>query len=628
MLWGLVGLPVVAGAALAVAGRRADRVAVAAGVIVAAGVLALAVVAATVRPAVHAPLLTGIRAGLAVDGLSALMVVTVAGITLAVLVFAAGDAALRTARFVGFVVLFAGAMLVTVTATTLVVLLMAWEVMGATSWVLIGYHWRERESVRAAHSAFLTTRAADTGLYVAAGALLAGGVGTLDLTGVPDGPWLHVAAAGVVLAALGKSAQLPFSFWLSQAMRGPSPVSALLHSATMVAAGAYLLLRTAPLLESAGWAADAVAWVGVVTAIVMGLVAVAQSDLKQLLAASTCAQIGFMVLAAGVGSVEGGASQLVAHAATKSLLFLAAGAWLVAQGTKQLGELRGAARRFPLVGVTFTIGAAALAGLPPLSLWLTKDVVLAAALDRSPALYTAGLTAAVVATIYSTKAIWSVWAPVPTDERRVRRIGTDESAVRRWWGASLGPLAVLSASLGVLPLLLAARPAAWELGLSSVLSVGAAAVTWWLAGVHAERDTRAPRPRLAEVGGAVPPRVGVWGHACRWLSGALRSWLGLERAAHAGVVRPVLALARALARFDDRGFDAAVTASARGTRAVAGALDRRGELSVDGAVRAVAAGSRALGRIARRPQTGQVHQYYAQAAAALAVLALLVIVVR
>jgi NADH-quinone oxidoreductase subunit L len=350
---------------------------------------------------------------------------------------------------------------------------------------------------------------------VAAGALLAGGVGTLDLTGVPDGPRLHVAAAGVVLAALGKSAQLPFSFWLSQAMRGPSPVSALLHSATMVVAGAYLLLRTAPLLESAGWAADVVAWVGVATAVVLGLVAVAQSDLKQLLAASTCAQIGFMVLAAGVGSVERGALQLVAHAATTSLLFLAAGAWLAVLGTKQLGELRGAARRFPLVGVTFTIGAAALAGLPPLSLWLTKDVELAAALERSPALYAAGLTAAVVATSYSTKATWSVWAPVTTDERRVRRIGTDESAVRRWWGASLVPLAVLAASLGVLPLLVAPRPAAWELGLSGVLAAGAAAITWWIAsrGVHAERDTRAPRPRLAGVGGGVPARVGVWARA-------------------------------------------------------------------------------------------------------------------
>src|SRR4051812_13633802 len=167
MLWWLVAVPLLAGAGLALAGRRADRVAPAAGVLVAAAALALAITAAVVRPAVDAPLVAGIRAGLAVDGLSALMVVTLARATLAVLAFAAGETELRTARFVGSMLLFAGAMLVTVTATTLAVLLMAWEVMGAMSWALIAYRWWEPESVRAAHTAFLTTRLADVGLYVA-----------------------------------------------------------------------------------------------------------------------------------------------------------------------------------------------------------------------------------------------------------------------------------------------------------------------------------------------------------------------------------------------------------------------------------------------------------------------------
>jgi NADH-quinone oxidoreductase subunit L len=589
MLWWLVAVPLLAGAGLALAGRRADRVGPAAGVLVATATLALAITAALTRPTVDAPLLAGIRAGLAVDGLSALMVVTVAGATLAVLAYAAGEVELRTARFAGFMLLFAGAMLVTVTATTLAVLLMAWEVMGAMSWALIAYRWREPESVRAAHTAFLTTRLADVGLYVAAGAALAGGVETLALAELPAarGPWLHVATAGLVVAALGKSAQLPLSFWLSQAMRGPSPVSALLHSATMVAAGAYLLLRLAPLLAATGWAAPVVAWVGAGTALLMGLVAVAQTDLKQLLAASTCAQIGFMVLAAGVGGVEGGALQLVAHAATKSLLFLAAGAWLVLLGTKQLGELRGAARRYPLVGVTFTIGAASLAGLPPLSLWVTKDLVLAAALEQSAAIYAVGLAAALVSAVYSTKAVWWIWQPEPPSR-------SDERAVRRNGVLPLGSLAALAALLGI-PVL-ARAPALWELVLSAALAILAVALTWRVAG-------RIGAPPL------------------------LASWLGVERAAHAVVVRPVLALARLLARFDD-GLDRSVTAAARGTVAVARGLDRRGEGAADGAVRGIADAARALGRLARRPQTGQVHQYYAQAAAALAVLALVVIVVR
>ncbi|WP_308259206.1 NADH-quinone oxidoreductase subunit L [Pseudonocardia sp. H11422] len=597
LLWSLIAVPLAVGGLLAPAGRRAGRVAPAVGLLVAAVTAVLAVVAAVRRPVVDAPFLAGIRAGLAVDDLSALMVVTVAGATLAVLCFAAGEEDLRSARFVGLMLLFAGAMLVTVTATTLPVLLMAWEVMGAASWALIGYWWRDLERVRAAHTAFLSTRAADLGLYIAAGAALAGGVGSLALAQLPvaAGPWLHVATAGMVLAALGKSAQLPFSYWLSGAMAGPSPVSALLHSATMVAAGAYLLLRLAPLLEVSVWAAPVVAWVGAATALLLGLVAVAQTDLKQLLAASTCAQIGYMVLAAGVGGVGAGALQLIAHAATKSLLFLAAGAWLVVLGTQHLGELRGAARRFPLVGVTFTVGAASLAGLPPLSLWVSKDAVLAAALTRSPALYAAGLAAAVVSAVYSAKALWWVWQPAPDTAAAAGGTGRVSAPTR----PPLVVLAVLAATLGALawPLAVSPAPAAWELVLSAALAVLAVVVTLRL-------GDRLPAPA------------------------PLAGWLGLERAARAAVVRPTLALAHAAARFDDQVLDRAVTAVASGTVALARALDRRGEWSVDGAIRAIAAAGLALGRLARRPQTGQIHQYYAQAAGALALLALFLVVVR
>jgi NADH:ubiquinone oxidoreductase subunit 5 (subunit L)/multisubunit Na+/H+ antiporter MnhA subunit len=607
LLWSLVALPLLVGGALAMAGRRADRLAAPAGVAIAVAVLALSVAAASTRPAVDALLLAGIRVGLGVDALSALMVVTVAVATLGVLVFAAGQEALRAARFTGLMLLFAGAMLVTATATTLAPLLMAWEIMGAMSWALIGYHWRDPDAVGAAHTAFLTTRLGDLGLYLAAGAAVAGGIGTLALADLAHtaSPWLHVVAGGVVVAALGKSAQLPFSFWLAGAMRGPSPVSALLHSATMVAAGAYLLLRLAPLLSTAGWADDLVAWVGAATALLLGAVAIAQTDLKQLLAASTCAQIGFMVLAAGVGGVAGGALQLVAHAATKSLLFLAAGAWLVALGTKQLGGLRGVGRRFPLVGITFTVGAASLAGLPPLSLWVSKDAVLGVALERSPALYVVGLAAAALAAVYSAKAVWHIWQPAPVHPASEHEV-LEEEPTGRVAGPmrlALGALAVPAAGLGVVallntgPLAVEPAPAAWELVTSALLAAAAVAVTWRVA----------PRIRA--------PRT-------------LASWLGLESAVHALLVRPTLALARALARFDDSVLDRVVNGAARSTVAAARQLDRRGEPSVDGAVRAIAATARSLGRLARRPQTGQIHQYYAQAAAAFAVLALFLIVVR
>jgi NADH:ubiquinone oxidoreductase subunit 5 (subunit L)/multisubunit Na+/H+ antiporter MnhA subunit len=646
LLWLLVALPLLTGGALAAAGRAADRFAAGVGVAAALAALGLAVATGVGRPAVRAPLFAGMEAGLRVDGLSAVMVITVAAVTTAVLVFAAGqlDRSAARARFFGLMLLFAGAMLVTVTATTLPLLLMAWEIMGAASWALIGCRWHEPHRVHAADTAFLTTRAADLGLYLAAGAAVAGGANSLELDALrtADSPWLHVVTAGVVLAALGKSAQLPFSFWLSRAMEGPGPVSALLHSAAMVAAGAYLLLRLHPLLTATPWAGPLVAWTGAATAVLLGVVAVAQTDLKQLLAASTCAQVGFMVLAAGTAGVAGGTAHLVAHAAVKAGLFLAAGAWLTALGTKHLPALRGAARAHPLVGACFAVGALALAGLPPLSLWATKDEVLAAAYERSAALYAVGLAAAAVSAVYSVKALWYVLRPLPGGAAPGH--DPEHSGTRRTGPATSVPLLVLAlgaATLGVLALPGVARalrsalgtpgepaPHLWELTLSAAVALAAAALVWW----------RGPRP--APVPGAVR----------RWAAG----WLGLERAAHVLVARPVMRLARTLAAFDDRIIDAAVGGTARGGRELArssaafddrivdGAVRQaaRGGLAtarlarraddegIDALVRAVAVGARRLGGLARRPQTGLLHQYYAQAAVGFAVLVLILLLVR
>lgn len=599
-LWLLVAVPLVVGGALLSAGRRADRLAAPAAILTAAATVALAVVTAVGRPAVSAAFLDGIAFALRVDGLSAVMAVLVAAVLLAVLVFAAGDHGTQEARFFGLMLLFSGAMLVTVTATTLVALLMAWEVMGGASYALIGYWWREPRRVSSGTIAFLTTRGGDLGMYLAAGAALAGGLGGLELAGVrglPDG-WRDVVAAGLVVAAFGKSAQLPFSFWLSRAMDGPSPVSALLHSATMVAAGAYLLVRVQPLLAATPWAAAVVAWGGAATALLLGAVAVAQSDLKQLLAASTCAQVGFMVLAAGAGGAAAGAGQLVAHAVTKSLLFLCAGAWLTATGSRELGALRGAARRFPVVGVTFTVGAAALAGIPPLSLWATKDHVLASALRESVPLYVVGLAAAVLSAVYASRAVLVVWSPSTSD-------GPASGAVNRWQRLPLPLLAAGAVALG-----LAALPSVWDGFARVVLADAEAGPAWWelvLSGVLAAGAAAAVlRGGDLRVGGPLP------------------SWLGLERLARR-LVRPVFAGADRLARFDDRVVAGGVLATAAVGAAFARVVDAKAEWSLDRAVRAVADGARALGRLARRPQTGQLHHYYAQAVVALAALAVLLL---
>ncbi|UYM05664.1 proton-conducting transporter transmembrane domain-containing protein [Solicola gregarius] len=603
-LWLLVLLPTISGALLALGGRRLERYAGGTGIVVAAGVLVLAVAVAYGRPSVSMPFVSGGPLALSVDGLASVVVVMVAAISLLVLAFASRDIGIARARFFGLMLIFVAAVEVTVTATTLSGLLLAWEIMGATSYGLIAHHWDGTDAVESGATAFLVTRTGDLGLYLAAGAALAAGssLGFDDLAQLP-GPWLHVVAAGVVAAALGKAAQLPFSFWLSRAMAGPSPVSALLHSAAMVAMGAYLLLRLHPLLAESGWAAATVAWVGALTALVLGAVAVAQADLKQLLAASTSSQLGFVVLAAGSiasGAVVAGTAQLVAHAATKALLFLVAGAWLTALGARRLDQLRGIARRDRLVGALLTVGVVTLAGIPPLSLWATKEAVLAVAGAYSTPLYVVGLAAAVLSALYAGKVLAYVWQP--TNLPQVRSASGLQAA-------ALLPLAVAAAGLSIVAVPGVAERFAdlvggeappthwWELALGAVLATGAAAI----AVLRAEQLPSA---------------------------GMLRRWLDLERAAHLLVVRPTLALARRLAAFDDRVLDRAVVASAQGAARLASALAAVDDLRVDRAVAAVAAGARRLGAWARMPQTGQLHQYYAQAAVGLFAALVLLLLVR
>lgn len=574
--------------ALLTLGSRNDRLAAPISIAAAALTCVLSVVAAVARPSVAMPFMAGTDFALSVDGLSSVVLPTVTVVTLLVLVFAAGDITESRRRFHGLMLLFASSAAITVTADTLPALLLGWEVMGAMSYALIGFRWREQARVSAGFTAFLTTRSADVGLYLACGAALAGGAGlSLDDLAEASPGWRHVIAAGVLAAALGKAAQLPFSFWLSRAMAGPSPVSALLHSAAMVALGGYLLLRTEPLLASTGWAASVAAWAGALTAVALGLVALAQRDLKQLLAASTASQLGFVVMGAGVGMVGGGAAQLVAHAATKALLFLAAGAWLGALGTKDLDGLHGVARRWPVVGWTTTIGALALAGIAPLSLWATKDAVLASALKASPWLYAVGLLGAAVSAAYAGKIVVTIWQP-PYRPATVRHLDEEEPGTRRVGPLETAPLVVLAVGAAALGVLAPAAPVA-ELVLTAVLAVGVVLAVAYLM----------PRGRLPEPA---------------WAAG----WLGLEAVARTVIVAPTLRLAGALAVFDDRLVDGMVDTMAGGTARVAHRAARVDDRVVDGAVNAVAAAARALGRLARKPQTGQLHDYYFQAAAMLA----------
>ena len=611
----VVALPGAGGAALALAGRRADRIAAPLAIGAAVAVLAAAVLIAVLGAPGVDVLTPDLVLGIGVDRLSAVLLVAVAGVAVLVLAFAAVQGQTPAARFHGLMLLFLGAVALTLLATTLPVLLAAWEVMGAVSAALIGLAWRDPAAVGGGVTAFVTTRIADLGLYLAAGAAVAGG-GTLDLGDLAASRWHDVVAAGVIVAALGKAAQLPFSFWLSRAMAGPTAVSALLHSAALVAMGGYLLLRMHPLLAATGWAGPVVAALGAATAIVLGVVALAQRDLKQALAASTAAQLGFVVLAAGLGATAGGTAQVLAHAATKALLFLVAAVWIAGAGTTVLADLRGAARRAPAAGVLFTIGAASLAGLPPLSIWAAKDLILASA-AASPALLAAALAAEVLAAAYSARLLRVVWsraagpgvdgAPAPQGPRRA---------------APLVPIVVLSAfaaGLGALavPAVRAVLPASAPASSLPLLGATAALV---VAGFLLDLLRDLPAPALAE------------------------RWFDLEALAHAVVVRPVLvaaaraaaaddALVRAVSRIGALTRRAAVAAASADTalaRAAAGAGPARrvGDGGTGAAHASIAGAGAALGRLALSPQTGRLWQYLAAGVLGVAALTILLVVVR
>ena len=582
----LIALPLLAGTALCLLPvTRPAPVAVVVAVLVAGA----AAVAAGVRPTAgwtFLPLVQGGDAQLAVDDLGAPVLVAVGAVAALVVVAAAVDGERRPARFFGLMLVFTGSVTLTVTASTLPALLVGWEVMGACSYALIGLSWAEPVKVGAGAAAFLTTRSTDLGLYLAGGAALAGGAGwSLDQLPATGGPWLHLVAAGVLVAALGKAAQLPFSAWLSRAMEGPAPVSALLHSAAMVAMGGYLLLRTSPLLAATGWAGPVAAWIGALTAVALGAVAVAQTDLKQLLAASTAAQLGFVVLAAGVSATAAGSAQLVAHAAVKAGLFLAAGAWLTSVGSKQLPALRGIARRFRALGALASVGLLALAGVPPLSLWWTKDSVLAVAGQQSVPLQLVGLLGALLSAAYAGTALRVLWSrdqPAPG--------GDEQPGTGLVPAAQLLPLGALAAGAVLLGVLAPGTAGPGELALSAALAVAIVLLV-----LH----RRAPAPRWAA------------------------RWLGLQ-AATDRVVAGLGVLVAASARTEEllvRRAVGGLTAALPRLAAAAAAVDRRGP---GAAVRCVTAGARSLGVLARRPQTGLAHQYYAQVVVALGVVMVIV----
>ncbi|MDQ3540108.1 MAG: NADH-quinone oxidoreductase subunit L, partial [Chloroflexota bacterium] len=384
---------------------------------------------------------------LVVDPLGAIFSTVVAVVSTFVLVYAVGYMADEEdqVRFFGGMAFFTAAMQTLVLAGDWLLLLAAWELIGLASYLLIGFWFARPGTGAAATRAFVVTRAADAGLYLGVIIVIVEtGTTSIAAAGNLSGLAATVAGLAFLLAAAGKSAQAPLQGWLQDAMAGPTPVSALLHAATLVVAGVVLLARSFPLLP--GNVLLIVGLAGGISSVITGLTAAAQRDLKRLLAASTSSQLGLMFLALGAGSVPAAVFHLVAHAAMKSALFLAAGIFQHDRDSTAFADLRGIGKQRRAPFAAFVVAGLALAGVPPLAGFWSKDAVLAAALHSSfgVVFVPLALVAMTLTGVYVGRACRLLWR-----EGEATPEAAGDAGNMTWMGLGLGALALLAAGLGI-----------------------------------------------------------------------------------------------------------------------------------------------------------------------------------
>ena len=351
------------------------------------------------------------------DPLAALMTLVVTGVGTLIHIFAIGymHGDERFHRFFTYLNLFAASMLTLVLAGNYAMLFLGWELVGLCSYLLIGFWFTRPTASTAAKKAFVVNRIGDFGFMIGL-MLVFATFGTLSFGGVFDGAAAELSsglatAIGLLflLGAAGKSAQIPLYVWLPDAMEGPTPVSALIHAATMVTAGVYVIARSAPIYELTPFASTVVASVGALTAIWAASIGLAQRDIKRVLAYSTISQLGFMFLAVGTAAYVAGVFHLMTHAFFKALLFLGAGSVIHAMSDEQdMHKMGGLRRRMPITAATMGIASLALAGIPPLAGFWSKDEILAAGFARGGwyyFLWVIGLVTALLTAFYITR-LW------------------------------------------------------------------------------------------------------------------------------------------------------------------------------------------------------------------------------
>ena len=494
----------------------------------------------------------------------------------------------RYTRYFVYLNFFVLMMLVLVMADNFLLMYVGWEGVGLASYLLIGFWFDRPSAADAGKKAFLVNRIGDFGMALAI-MLIWSTIGTVSFSEVfRQAPALQGVATTLglllLLAATGKSAQIPLFVWLPDAMEGPTPVSALIHAATMVTAGVYMIARTHAIFQLSPTASHWVAWIGVLTAFMAGTIALVQTDLKRILAYSTISQLGYMFLGVGVGAYSAGIFHLITHAFFKALLFLGAGSVMHAlHGELDIRKMGGLREKLPATYRTFLIGAAALAGVPLLSGFFSKDEILFKAFEANFLLYLVGTLTAFITAFYSFRAVFVPFWGKARDKKLADKAHEAPAVMT-------GPLWIL-AGLAVVGGLL---------NLPAVLSL-----EHWLEPVFAD-------VKVAETAANLPLELGLL------VVGALVAGLGIWLAYQAYVVQPQLPEQTAK-RYDlayrflqakwyvDELYMQMIVVPLRD---LAGWLDATfDQRGIDGAVNGIARGLGAMGQGVRQLQTGLVGTY-------------------
>jgi NADH-quinone oxidoreductase subunit L len=571
----VIVLPLAGAVAAVVAGHRQERVAALAGVVSTGAAFVLSLAIGVARWGDRPPTSFGgheVQTGdipfaltLRVDQLSASMLVLATGVAVLVQVYSVaylrGDP--RYPSYVALVCLFTSAMSLVVTADDLFVLLVGWEVMGACSYFLISHHWELPEARAGAVKAFVMTRLGDVGLLF--GIFVAGhAAGTFEISGIVDAARTGsigetdatIATLLLLCGVVGKSAQFPLHSWLPDAMPGPTPISALIHAATMVAAGVYLVARMLPLFELAPTTMNVLAVIAAITMLGSALMALAGDDLKRILAWSTVSQLAYMFGALALGGYAAGVLHLLSHGAFKALLFLAAGSVIHALGTQRIDSMGGLGLSMPITFATMTVGFASLAGLPPFVGFFSKDSILGLAADdafhgdqpgRSWLLLVAGLVTMAVTAAYCTRT-WLLVFWGPRREAVPASAPHEPSPLMTWPLMALAGICVFGGAFVVFPHFLGVDreplyPAMMVVSLIVVVAAAGFTAAEWL-----RLDMADPARTLG-----------------RWRP-ALAGEFGYDRLLAALVNKPTDAAVRAVAAAEDAVVDPYVRGTETGAR--------------------------------------------------------------